>query len=79
MSERPEDKLAFLSSGEGPSTGPYFIPGMTLRQWYAGMALQGMAAGDHWSQNICNEKIPLEAVAKIAFKTADAMIAEAET
>ena len=46
--------------------------GMTLRQWYAGMALQGMLSS--------NVRLGLEDIKKIyaetAFRLADAMIAE---
>lgn len=46
------------------------LPGMTLRQWYAGLAMQGIFAygpGEYWT----NERIATE-----AFAMADAMIEE---
>ena len=53
---------------DGSTLGPH--PGMTLRQWYAGMALQaGLArAGNGWGDP--------EGVAKDAFAYADAMLAQ---
>ena len=42
-------------------------PGMTLRQWYAGMALQGLLANKHTTGKI-------EEVARNAFIAADWMI-----
>lgn len=45
------------------------LPLMTLRQWYAGMALQGMNANAD-----CNPWLP-NYLADQAFKQADAMIA----
>jgi len=47
-------------------------PGMTLRQWYKGMALQGELAGRHTWQNGCTAEEIVMTVAKVA----DAMIAE---
>lgn len=47
--------------------------GMTLRQWYAGMALQGMRADTKWFS-----KTSSQTLAHIAFKDADAMIKEGE-
>ncbi len=46
--------------------------GMTLRDWFAGMALQGLLAGDS-EQSISNET-----AAKIAYDQADAMLKERE-
>lgn len=47
-----------------------FAPGMSLRNWYAGMALQGICAA---SWNAMNN--PEETV-RASFRMADAMIAE---
>ena len=57
--------------------------GMTLRQWYAGMAMQGFLGHPTWWVDGEGEDIaPLadpgsecEAVAQFAFKMADAMLA----
>ena len=43
---------------------------MSLRQWYAGMALQGMLANPNWTDDEC--------AAHYAFEYADSMIAEGE-
>ena len=45
-------------------------PGMTLREWYAGMAFQGMLSSPHISAAISDEEL-----AAVAFEKADAMIA----
>lgn len=46
-------------------------PGMTLRQWYAGKTLQTFST-------VGVDCVSPERVAKICFKTADAMIKEGE-
>lgn len=51
--------------GEGEYNGAQ--KGMTLRQWYAGMALQGMLA---YGSGVCGN----DAVVKAAFDYADAML-----
>jgi hypothetical protein len=45
------------------------VPGMTLRQWYAGMALQGMLSSGFCRDLRCNS------VAMQAYDYADAMLA----
>lgn len=47
-------------------------PGMSLRNWFAGMALQGLLAGG--KANSGTSKIDYAIVAKIAIEQADAMI-----
>ena len=62
--------LAFPSHG---SMGEVVAPGMTLRQWYAGMALQGYLAA-HAGPDV---SIPMpEHLVKRAFECADFMLAE---
>ena len=46
-------------------------PGMTLRQWYAGMAMQGILAS-----GTCLEDFGYEDFAIEAFKHADAMLSQ---
>lgn len=50
--------------------GPVFgaAPGMTLRDWFAGMALQGICHG--------NGDVPFDGLAMAAYLVADAMLAE---
>ena len=48
---------------------------MSLRQWYAGMALQGMLASD---SSIDRTEVNKARWAKVAFAFADAMITEGE-
>ena len=42
-------------------------PGMTQRDWFAGQALAGLATNEEWDT---------EYIAMVAYKTADAMLAE---
>lgn len=52
--------------------------GMSLRDWFAGMALQGMAASSGWESNFdASEQGKLKwlpEVAKVAYAAADAML-----
>jgi hypothetical protein len=51
-------------------------PGMSLRDYFAAAALQGMAAGNYWSDNFNNSKPEfLNSVAEVAYSAADAMLA----
>lgn len=54
-----------------PGSSFWTESGMTLRQWYAGIAMQGMYAAD-W------DNCSFEEIAESAFKQADAMIKEGE-
>lgn len=54
-----------------PPGGSVQVPGMTLRQYYAGLAMQGMLADNTWGGH-------LQACAKDAVAAADALIAELE-
>ena len=49
------------------------IGGVTLRQWYAGFALQGLAAGDYFDGPLPSDR-PAE-FARRALELADALIA----
>lgn len=85
MNEKPND-----GGPAFPSTEPtkiddkeYFLlkGGMSLRDWFAGMALRGIL--DSWERPITDEEfkggvaIPIkENVAKVCYEFADAMIAE---
>jgi len=53
-----------------PNNSVYHFQGMTLRQWYAGLALQGLY------QLPAFRMANLDDYAKKAFQTADAMILE---
>ena len=62
----------------------YFEDGMTLRDWMAGMALQGITANNDHVLNLPGDygkdnNLPYtESVAKIAYAYADAMLKERE-
>ena len=52
-------------------------PGICRRDWLAGLAMQGMAAGPYWCENFTADKPEfLSAVAVAAYAMADALIAE---
>ena len=71
MTSKPDGGPAFPQPVHGDEYGDTRhtgIPGMTLRQWYAGQALAGNLAHP---DSITDEK----AHARFAFKIADAMIA----
>ena len=77
MTMTPEETMSKIDDG-GPAfptdseqqIGPnsYHVVGMSLRQWYAGMALQGILANN----NLC---VNAQADSNQAFLYADAMIA----
>jgi hypothetical protein len=71
---RDDGGPAFPRTGEGVGNPNYDEPGMTLRQWYAGLAMMGMA----WFQmkTDSSEMVEPEKAAHCAFQMADAMIAE---
>lgn len=45
--------------------------GMTIRDYFAAKAMQGILAGDH---PVTHEAFPLEKVADVAYQMADAML-----
>ena len=55
-----------------PDTDNGGEPGLTVREWYAGMALQGIINGGNF------QAWKLDGIAKLAFDVADAMLAEAK-
>lgn len=65
------------NTGAASSTGEYWDGnGMSLRQWYAGMAMQGMLTNG-FQPNMVKQTDPAAFdYAKAAFEMADAMIAE---
>jgi hypothetical protein len=56
-----------------PVHSPAIDYGMTLRQWYAGQALQGLVSSGEYRYVSCYEEL-----ASDAFRIADAMIAHEE-
>ena len=61
------------STGD-PRDGVYCCNGMTLRDWFAGMALQSYLAG----RNNDNRSTVAESVARTCYGYADAMLYERE-
>lgn len=55
----------------------FTAPGMSLRDWFAGMALQGLLANSFYAeQNHKNECVDKNTAARVAYIHADAMLAE---
>ena len=54
--------------GEGVYMSPH--PGMSLRDWFAGMTLAGMNANPLWDEQ------EIETIAAYAYSQADAMLTE---
>lgn len=71
MSENKNDGgSAFPSHG---TMGEVVCEGMTLRDWFAGQALIGLARSEHFESNL-----KLDVLAKFCYEYADSMIAERE-
>lgn len=76
--------LAFpsITLGDSNYNNPtqVYHPGMSLRDWFAGMALQGMLASPVRPENTEDSEVPedmaISAWAAYSFKLADAMMAE---
>lgn len=66
-----------LNAGTGKYEHVGQSAGMTLREWYAGMALIGILAGRSSGPWEMTEKIPVR-IAEISFKLADEMMKSAE-
>lgn len=61
---------AFPNAGyDGPDNCADPVPGMTLRDWFAGQALAGICANPNW------QPTDVSSVAQDAYAHADAMIA----
>ena len=52
--------------------------GVSRRQWYAGMAMQGLLASEHENYEYKKDSVGLMALAETSFRVADAMIAYEE-
>ncbi len=53
--------------------------GLTKREYFAGLAMQGMAASQYWAENFNNNEDDLKNMAYVAVKAADALLKELET
>lgn len=73
MSNKPEGGPAFpVDEKNDDGTHFYTNMGMTLRQWYAGMAMQGFAARGYFQPQ---NRSDIDCFTRQAFDIADAMIA----
>jgi hypothetical protein len=75
MKTDPHDSATgFMSSESGPN------PGLTKREHFAAMAMQGFIASQHtwrnWRWKPCMAAMPPAQAAKLAVEYADALIAE---
>lgn len=62
MTERPENPPAFPRTGDQESITPQ--EGMTLRDWFAGMALQGLLALERYENDIGHNAVMAYALAE---------------
>ena len=69
MTNQPNDGGPAFPTHGNPDT--FTSSGMSLRDWFAGMAMQGILAS---SDNQNGGYVTLEAMASDAWKTADAML-----
>lgn len=69
-----KDKPAFPNNAKN-WPDPSYIEGMTLKQWYAGMALQGLLSNPQYKPKTTQD---LENFAETANKQAEAMIKHQE-
>lgn len=69
--------LAFPFACQGPTTGPEFYYGMTLRDYFAAKALQGLLSDSIWMKSLSHnfpEQDITEKTATAAYNFADAML-----
>jgi hypothetical protein len=73
MTDNPS---AFPSEGEGHGNPRYHSPGMTLRDWFAGQALEGLCANSSTPDQLVGLGFAgsKDMLAECAFAHADAML-----
>lgn len=79
MTAKPENPPAFASTGLfNPNTGDYLYgqEGMSLRDWFAGRAMQAIVAG--LSSRPDFKELLLDPVGRDAYRIADTMLLERE-
>ena len=78
MSKKPENPQAFPYVFRGPNE--HAEEGMTLRDWFAGMAMQGFLAAfpPEFDLNEALDAIKSGGMAKLGYIVADTMLAERE-
>lgn len=76
MSEPKDGGPAFPFKCQGPTTGPEFYYGMTLRDWFAGQALVGVLSNHDLLMRTDQESIlsTRAAAAQYAYAVADSML-----
>ena len=67
---------AFAGDGKMPPIRPN--SGMGIRDWFAGMALQGLLAGTEEAFDISGELTQFVRLSKRSYEAADAMLSERE-
>lgn len=68
------DEPAFPFQCQGPTTAPEIYYGLSIRDWFAGMALQGLlAANPQATPNMTEDNVD-RLIANECYKTADAML-----
>jgi len=85
MSAKPNNPPAFPLPISSPNwrTGPKEFKendcgGMTLRDWFAGMALQSLISADHYYSPELNKRLGTKDYAMDAYQLAEAMLIERE-
>ena len=80
MNYKNDGGPAFPDQGQRKETNgtwnQQWSPGMSLRDWFAGMALQGLLAAEAHPRSIGTTYELQEQIPEHAYKFADAMIAE---
>ena len=82
MTTHDDGGRAFPLSGyDGPSQAGGHITqmpmhGMSMRQWYAGLAMQGLLANSLALNSIAGDKAPTGFIERLSVSFADSLIAE---
>ena len=81
-SEIGPDNCGFMAKDASGTGEPFWVnsgsPGMSLRDWFAGMAMNGIVTDGYAGNGIMHEVEHPEICAENAYSFADAMLAERE-